>query len=114
MMVDLDALLNATTLDVWGVDVTYSPIVSSPGRAAFAVKATWVREPVTVLTEMAASEMRASGHSTIAPMLGMRVADLGLDPAAGDRITVYGTVYEIWDPQVDTTGWAELIMREIV
>lgn len=114
MLVDLDAVLNSATLDVWGIDVTYDPRASAPGRAPFTIRATFVREPVTVMTEVAGSELSAAGHSTVAPMIGVRRSDLGLDPQPEDRVTIGAETFTVWDGQPDTTGWIDIILRERV
>lgn len=49
--------------------------------------------------------------STTAPVLGVRMADLAVEPLQGDEITIGGRVWEIVDPRPDGQGGAKLILE---
>ncbi len=111
MPVDLDALVNVAVLDQFAVPATYQPLVSLPGAPAFSIQGVFDADHEIVLEEVAASEMKAAGHSTTVPVIGVRTADLGLTPKQGDRVTVAGVVHQIRDIHPDGDGWVDLILQ---
>jgi hypothetical protein len=112
--VDLDALVNKAVANQFAEPVTYDPRVSAPSRGAFATRGIFERDHEVLFQEIAQSENQAAGHSTFVPMLGVRTVELALEPKKGDRITIRGVVYEVFEPQSDGDGWFELMLRKRV
>lgn len=113
-MLDLDALVNQAVSDQFAEVVTYNPLASAPSRAAFATRGTFDKDHEVIFEEIAQSENNAPGHSTFVPMLGVRTVELELEPKKGDRVTIRGTLYQVYDVHPEGDGWAELILKKIV
>lgn len=110
--IDLDALVNGPVQDLFAEAVTYAPLVSAPQREPFATRGTFDRDHEVIFEEIAKSENNAPGHSTFAPVLGVRLAELDLEPKQGDEVTIRGIVYRVWDVHGDGDGWADLILKK--
>lgn len=110
--VDLDALVNKAVCDQFAIDVTYDPRVSDPQRGPFAARGIFEKDHEVLFEEIAKSENNAAGHSTFAPALGVRTAELGLEPKQGDLVTIKGVVYRVWDAPSDGEGWVDLILKK--
>jgi hypothetical protein len=80
--------------------------------AAVPVAAIFDRDHEMILTEVAASEMNAAGHSTTKPVLTLRPSDLGFAPAQGDEVVVEGIRWRVVDVQRDGRDWVDLILKE--
>lgn len=115
MAVDFDALVTKKVMGIFGeaTKPVYTPVKSQPGQPGYAIDGIFDRDQVTVLDEIAASEMQAAGHSTSAPVLGIRLADLAAPPKQGDRVTIRGVAYQVWDIHDDEDGYADLILRKV-
>ncbi len=111
---DLDALVNAGICDEFAEAVTYDPRISAPTRGTFAARGVFDADHELIFTEVPGSKIDAPGHSTTAPVIGMRPGELALDPKQGDRITIRGVVYEVWDIHPDGDGWVDMILRKRV
>lgn len=49
--------------------------------------------------------------SSSAPVLTVRLADFAVVPVQGNRLTVRGKRFEIWDPQPDGQGGLRLVLK---
>lgn len=112
MAIDLDALVNKAICDEFSEIVTYDPRMSWPGQPAFSSRGTFDADHEVLFEAIADSENKAAGHSTTMPALGVRTVELGLTPKQGDRVTIRGIVYDIWDVHPDGDGWADLILKK--
>jgi hypothetical protein len=110
-MVDVFALANAASLDEFAVPVTYDPRVSTPGWAPFAARGIFDADHELVLQQIEGSEFDAAGHSTTGPVLALRPSELGLEPKQGDRVTIAGKVYAIYDVRPDGDDWVDLVLK---
>lgn len=111
-MIDLDALVNKACSDQFAEPVTYDPRVSAPTRGVFAARGVFDKDHEVMFTEVAGSENSAAGHATTAPVLGVRTSELALEPKKGDRVTIRGTLYEVWIPDTDGDGWVDLVLKK--
>jgi len=111
-MVDLDKILNPAVMSVWGDTVSYLPLASQPNTPAFAVVGIFDRAHEIILTEIAASELSAAGHSTTAPVLEVRLSQFALPPRKNDRVVIGAETFTVWDVKPDGCGHADLILRE--
>ena len=50
-------------------------------------------------------------YSTLKPILGVRLSDFAIPPAADDSVTIDSVVYEVLDVQKDGQGGATLTLR---
>lgn len=113
MPFDFDAHLHDPVMDVWGRAVSYNPIKSQSGTAAFVVNGVFERHHEIVMDEMARSELNSAGHSTTAPVLSVRLSDFAAKPRQGDKVTIDAETFAVWDVQPDGQGWADLVLREV-
>jgi hypothetical protein len=100
----------------FGTPFSFSP--RGPGRPAGPF--TFQPDGVTTLTgvfDEAHHLMETSANSapvsTIAPVLGVRLADLPVPPLQGDVIVVAGISYKIAVPQPDGQGGSKLILEAV-
>lgn len=112
MAVDFDALVGKAVLDQFAEAVSYNPLASSPGAPAFGTRGIFDADHELIFEAIPASEDKAPGHNTTAPVLGVRSAELGLEPKQGDRVTIRGIVYAVWSVHPDGDGWFDLILRK--
>lgn len=91
-----------TIISVLGQPVHYQPVSQSAG---FEIRGVFERKHIAVSTGMGIET------SLNVPTLFIRIADLGIPPAKGDKVTVDGKTYTVDDVQKDGHGGAELIMR---
>ncbi|MDP1628855.1 hypothetical protein [Parvibaculum sp.] len=88
-----------------GEDATYTPLKSAPATAPFAVRGPF--DEAAEIVEMG-NEAPVSGTM---PVLGVRLADFAVEPAQGDRVTVLGALYEVWDTRPDGQGGMKLLLK---
>ena len=112
--VDLDALVNKAVANQFAETVSYDPRISAPSRGVFSTRGIFDKDHEVLFEEIAQSENQAAGHSTFVPMLGVRTVELELEPKKGDRTTIRGVVYEVFEVQPDGDGWCELMLRKRV
>jgi hypothetical protein len=116
MAIDWDELVNGPVVAVFGEDVrpVYRPVKSVPGGPAFAVDGIFDRDHEIVLDDVAASEQKAPGHSTTAPVLSVRLAEFAARPRQDDEVTIGSETFFVWDVQPAGSGMVDLILREKV
>lgn len=114
MALDIDALVNAVVVDVFGhpTTITYYPVASDPERDPFPVHGIFDREDVSVMTEVAGSELKSAGVATTSPVLNVRVNQFARTPRHGDRVEIDGTIWEVWDAPLDGLGMADLALKK--
>lgn len=113
-IVDLDAVLNSAVMGVWGDRLTYTPVASQPGAPPFAATGVFDEAHEIILTEIAASELSAVGHSTTAPVLEVQLSSFTAKPRQGDQVEIAGRLFTVWDVKPDGAGCADLILREVL
>lgn len=113
-MFDFEATVNRTVIDTFGRDVTFRPIASAPGNAAFVRKAIFDRNHTVVLEDLRASEEDGPGHSTTMPVLSIRLSDFETAPGQGDEAEIGLERFYIWDVHPDGEGMADLVLRKLV
>ena len=111
--VDFDTLVTRAVLDQFAVEVLFYPLVSDgAGAFAYTVRGIFDADHEMVLTEVAKSEQDSAGHSSTGPVLMVRLAELAAAPKPGDRVTIAGKIYGIWDVQPDGEGVVDLVLKE--
>jgi hypothetical protein len=112
-VIDFAALVDGPVMDQFGEPITYHPR-QGPGFAASITgkRGIFDRDHELVLTEVAASEMNAAGHSTTGPVLSVRPSELGITPKQADEVTVQGRRYRVWDVRRDGPDWLDLILKD--
>lgn len=97
--------------DVFGEAASFSPAVKlrSPDQPLVGI---FDREHEIVLDDLRNSELKGSGHSTTVPVFTVRLSDFVTRPGQGDRVTVDGQAFDVWDVQPDGRGCADLVLRE--
>jgi len=101
-------LLLAAAAEHLGEDALFAPLKSAPGGDAFAV-----RGPFDEAAEIVELGSEAPVSSTT-PTLDIRLADFAATPEQGDRVTVLGRLYEIWDTRPDGQGGMKLLLKRKV
>jgi hypothetical protein len=116
MAIDFDTLVNAPLVEIFGEAArpVYTPVKSVPNGPAFAIDGIFDREHEIILDEVSASEQKAAGHSTTAPVLSVRLASFASRPKCGDEVAIGAEVFLVWDVQPDGRGMADLVLREKV
>lgn len=112
MGLDLDKIVSAPVMTQFSETVTYAPLASVPARAAFITRGIFDEDPDTLFEAIPASEDKAAGHISVDPELGVRTAELALEPKKGDRVTIRGVLYEVWAVKRDGDGWRTLMLRK--
>lgn len=82
--------------------ISYLPLVSSPGGAAFAVVGVFDANGVRV------NLSSGMAQESSAPRLGVRLADFAAEPEYGDEWSVGGVTYRVVEVTRDSEGGAEL------
>ncbi len=97
---NLLTLVNRSCLSTFGVPVTYTPIAGDTISLVGVFNEKW--ENITL--------MGTNGMEAVVPhpVVEIRVADLGIDPMAGDEVIVDELTYRILDVQLDGRGMALL------
>jgi len=111
-MFDFEGTVNKTVMDVFSRDVTYMPRVSVPGGRPFPIKAIFDRNHEVILTDIRTSEEEGHGHSTMMPVLTVRLADFEAEPRQDDEAIVGSETFRVYDVQPDGEGMADLVLKK--
>lgn len=82
---------------------TYTPSVGSPVEI----------EGVYDAPDHSSDPQSTAAFDTVAPRLGIRLADLALPPDAGDTLVVNGLTYRVIGVEEDGQGGAELVLNRL-
>lgn len=93
--------INSLVRDTFGVTATYTPTVGPPVQ----IKGVFTKEFISVKVG------DVIGNSSVHPMLAIKLSDLALKPARGDKATINGTNYLIIESQEDGGGGSNLILN---
>ncbi len=106
-------LANRTCLATFGVPVVYTPSLETRmelGGTTISLVGVF-DEKRDIVTLMGTNGMDAVVPH---PVVEIKVADLGIDPMAGDEVAVNGLTYRILDVQLDGKGMALLHLDQTV
>jgi hypothetical protein len=105
MGLNFDKLVLGPCVSAFGRRVTYRPLASAPGVAAFAVSGIFEAEHEMI------ERRDGADHSSVAPVLAVRLSAFAVPPRAGDEIVIGAETYQVWDPRPDGEGKLDLILR---
>lgn len=111
-MIDFASLVDGPTMDQFGEPIIYHARQGVGFAASRNGRGIFDRDHELVLTEVAASEMNAAGHSTTGPVVSVRPSELGVTPRQADEVTCQGVRYRVWDVRRDGPDWCDLILKE--
>lgn len=106
-MIDFDKLVLAPCQAVFGEPATFTPVASAPGAPSFAGRGIYTERPVDVQL------VDGSVLSSAEKWLDIRLSEIAIVPAQGDRVALRGKLFVVEDLDEDGQGGARLTLKEL-
>ncbi len=103
---DFANLVLGPVMAAFGRPITFTPVKSEPGVAAYPARGVYAVKQVTIRTE------DGGGFTDQQPTLGIRLADYPVPPMQSDSFTLNGVAWWVWDVQPDGQGGADLVIKQ--
>jgi hypothetical protein len=106
-VIDFDKLVLAPCQAVFGEPATFTPVASAPGAPSFAGRGIYTERSVDVQL------VDGSVLSSAEKWLDIRLSEIAIVPAQGDRVALRGKLFAIEDLDEDGQGGARLTLKEL-